>query len=58
MSYRGEMWFQPSRHCLAVMVGPVPTIHVFGDAMRVRDVDARHKGEHDGTRSQIDGLAV
>jgi hypothetical protein len=29
------------------MVGLVPTIHVFTEAARVRDVDARHKGEHD-----------
>jgi len=29
------------------MVGLVPTIHVLCIAERVRDVDARHKGEHD-----------
>jgi hypothetical protein len=33
---------------LAVMVGPVPTIHVFATWRRGEDVDARHKGEHDG----------
>jgi hypothetical protein len=32
------------------MVGLVPTIHVFASliACGVQDVDARHKGEHDG----------
>jgi hypothetical protein len=32
------------------MVGLVPTIHVFTSQIegRVQDVDARHKGEHDG----------
>jgi len=30
------------------MVGLVPTIHVFLRRCRVQDVDARHKGEHDG----------
>jgi len=30
------------------MVGPVPTIHVFLGESGVQDVDARHKGEHDG----------
>ncbi len=30
------------------MVGLVPTIHVFIPPTRVQDVDARHKGEHDG----------
>ena len=34
---------------LPVMVGLVPTIHVFTSliADAVQDVDARHKGEHD-----------
>jgi hypothetical protein len=33
-----------------VMVGLVPTIHVLasGSECGVQDVDARHKGEHDG----------
>jgi hypothetical protein len=33
------------------MVGLVPTIHVFASltARGVQDVDARHKGEHDGS---------
>ena len=32
-----------------VMVGLVPTIHVFTSVIEggVQDVDARHKGEHD-----------
>ena len=32
------------------MVGLVPTIHVFASLIErgVQDVDARHKGEHDG----------
>ena len=30
------------------MVGLVPTIHVFAHQSCVQDVDARHKGEHDG----------
>jgi hypothetical protein len=32
------------------MVGLVPTIHVFTSLIEcgVQDVDARHKGEHDG----------
>ena len=32
------------------MVGLVPTIHVFASliACGAQDVDARHKGEHDG----------
>jgi hypothetical protein len=30
------------------MVGLVPTIHVFVLQRGVQDVDARHKGEHDG----------
>jgi len=32
------------------MVGLVPTIHVFTSQIEglVQDVDARHKGEHDG----------
>ena len=35
---------------LTVMVGLVPTIHVFAPLITrsVQDVDARHKGEHDG----------
>ena len=35
-----------------VMVGLVPTIHVFAPfiACGVQDVDARPKGEHDGLR--------
>ncbi len=32
---------------LIVMVGLVPTIHVFFSAAS-KDVDARHKAEHDG----------
>jgi hypothetical protein len=34
---------------LSVMVGLVPTIHVFAPpiAHSVQDVDARHKGAHD-----------
>ena len=34
---------------LTVMVGLVPTIHVFTSLIEggVQDVDARHKGEHD-----------
>ena len=33
------------------MVGLVPTIHVFASISEggVQDVDARHKGEHDGS---------
>ena len=32
-----------------VMVGLVPTIHVFASLIEssIQDVDARHKGEHD-----------
>jgi hypothetical protein len=32
------------------MVGLVPTIHVFASLIEggVQDMDARHKGEHDG----------
>ncbi|KQK31823.1 hypothetical protein ARD30_02800 [Bosea thiooxidans] len=35
------------------MVGLVPTIHVFLRAGGVQDVDARHKGEHDGRASSL-----
>jgi hypothetical protein len=36
------------------MVGLVPTIHVFTSTAvsGVQDVDARHKGEHDGVGYQ------
>jgi hypothetical protein len=34
-----------------VMVGLVPTIYVLRVERYERDVDARHKGEHDGGRS-------
>jgi len=38
-----------SERRLFVMVGLVPTIHVFASLIErsVQDVDARHKGEHD-----------
>jgi hypothetical protein len=35
------------------MVGLVPTIPVFVDACDVQDVDARHKGEHDGDWNKV-----
>jgi hypothetical protein len=41
---------EPMNTALSVMVGLVPTIHVFTSSMLcgVQDVDARHKGEYDG----------
>ena len=41
---------------LSVMVGLAPTIHVLASliACGVQDVDARHKGEHDGVRVEAD----
>jgi len=44
---------------LPVMVGLVPTIHVFAslNGRRVQDMDARHKGEHDDLeRRRGDGV--
>jgi hypothetical protein len=37
-----------SAEALVVMVGLVPTIHVFATSWPGEDVDARHKAGHDG----------
>jgi hypothetical protein len=36
------------------MAGLVPAIHVFTQAGRHEDVDARHKAGHDGSNEQYD----
>jgi len=40
------------------MVGLVPTIHVFAGEAGVREVDARHKCEHDGEAGAIHRLRL
>jgi hypothetical protein len=43
------------------MVGLVPTIHVFASLIAYdgQDVDARHKGEHDGVSwDGLEGIAA
>ena len=37
-----------SAMAVPVMVGLVPTIHVFATRRPGEDVNARHRGEHDG----------
>ena len=41
------------RKTLFVMVGLVPTTHVFLGEGGVQDVGARHKGEHDGREATL-----